>query len=326
MKVNATRDISFKSVYTNKALKKGLEFAADNGALFKASAVVGFSLLRPISIWMTPNTDRENRLLAVAKSLSSSIVGFLLTLGLSIPLSKSIKAIDKNPEKYMNSESISNLKEFAEPLTDSKGYILATQLFKLGLDGLVSIPKSILVVAGMPYIMNKIDKNKNANKSNDKNITFKGSKNYLAKGIGKFLNNKNYQDFANKHKNSNFPMHIVAATDIVATGAFIQQTKSSNKIEENRKKTLMYNSAISTALSIASGYVLDKLLDSPTQKFIDKFKKYNKNDKNLSKQIQGIKIAKPILILGMVYYCLIPFISTFLAENAYKTKNKINVT
>lgn len=28
MKVNSNRDISFKSIYTNKALKKGLEFAA----------------------------------------------------------------------------------------------------------------------------------------------------------------------------------------------------------------------------------------------------------------------------------------------------------
>ena len=33
MKVNSSRDIPFKSIYTNNALKKSFEFAADNGAL-----------------------------------------------------------------------------------------------------------------------------------------------------------------------------------------------------------------------------------------------------------------------------------------------------
>ena len=46
----------------------------------------------------------------------------------------------------------------------------------------------------------------------------------------------------------------------------------------------------------------------------------DKNDKNLAKQVQGIKIAKPFLILGTIYYILIPFISTFLAEKAEKNR------
>ena len=58
-----------------------------------------------------------------------------------------------------------------------------------------------------------------------------------------------------------------------------------------------------------------------TEKFIKKFKDANKNDPNLAKQIEGIKIAKPILIAGVVYYILIPIISTFLADRI-----KINPT
>ena len=55
---------------------------------------------------------------------------------------------------------------------------------------------------------------------------------------------------------------------------------------------------------------------NPTEKFIQKFKEANKLDPNLDKQVEGIKIAKPIILVGCVYYMLIPFISTFLADIA----------
>ena len=37
---------------------------------------------------------------------------------------------------------------------------------------------------------------------------------------------------------------------------------------------------------------------------------------NVEKQVEGIKIAKPILLVGGIYYMVIPFISTFLADRA----------
>ena len=87
--------------------------------------------------------------------------------------------------------------------------------------------------------------------------------------------------------------------------------EKSKKIEEARKKVLEYNAGISTGLSIASGYCIDKLSEKPTEKFIKKFSEINKNDPKLSKYIEGIKIVKPALIFGLVYYAGIPLISTF---------------
>ena len=113
-------------------------------------------------------------------------------------------------------------------------------------------------------------------------------------------------------------MHINAITDTIATSVFISQANNSKKIENERKKALIYNAGISTVLSIAGGYTIDKLLDKPTERFIEKYKTINKHDKNLSKQVQGIKIAKPFLILGTIYYILIPLISTFMADRAEK--------
>ena len=148
-------------------------------------------------------------------------------------------------------------------------------------------------------------------------LTFKAKPNF-AKSIGKLLNKKSVLDFSEKYKDTNFPMHIIAGTDLLATAAFIHQTKKSKKIKEERKPALMYNAGISTILSIVCGYITDKLLDKPTEKFINNFKKANAGKPNLDKQIQGIKIAKPILILGTIYYIFIPFVSTFLAEKAEK--------
>ena len=90
----------------------------------------------------------------------------------------------------------------------------------------------------------------------------------------------------------------------------------SSEIKEERKKTLAYNAAISTGLSILSSYVVDKLLDKPTEKFIENFKKANKGLPNVEKQVEGIRIAKPILIMAGIYYTLIPFLSAFLSEKA----------
>lgn len=330
MKVNSQRDIPFKSIYTNKALKRTLEFASDNGALLKASAVVGFSLLRPIAIMNTPDTDKENRKIATGKSITSSIIGFLMMFGISTPMAKSIDRIDKNPKKFLNKQTIQTLKAQSLILQNSKGYTFATQLFKLGLDTVVAIPKAILVSAGMPYIIELFktkDKNIDSEESVN-NISFKASpqdklaKDKLAKSIGKIINKNWFQKFVNKYKDTNFPMHIMALTDTIATATFIQQTEKSKKIPEERKDALIYNSAFSTGLCIAGGYGIDKLLDKPTENFIKNYRKFNAKEKNLEKQIQGIKITKPILILGTIYYIIIPFISTFLAEKADKRFDK----
>ena len=313
MKVNS--NITFQGLYTNKTFKKGLEFAAENGALFSAATIFGCSVgVRPLSIWMTPHVDKENKKVLCAKSIASSLAGYLMMFGISKPVANSIKKIDKNPEKYLSSKTIQNLKEKNETLQYSKTYTFATQMFKLGLGVVTAIPKALLTVAGLPVIMKKAFPHKQ--ETNRQNINFKGKKDGLAKNIAKVINQDGMQKFSKKYKDSNFPMHIVALTDVLTTATFIHETNRSKKIEEKRKKTLAYNAAISTGLSILSGYIIDKLLDKPTEKFIQNFRKANKGLPNVEKQVEGIRIAKPILIMAGIYYTLIPFMSAFLSEKA----------
>ena len=319
MKVNSQRDISFKSIYTNKAFKRSLEFASDNGALFSAATILGFSTcVRPAAIWLAPKSDKENKKFACAKSISSSGAGFALTYAISRPFANSIKKIDKNPERYLKQDTVKFFTKNEEKLTHSKSYNLATQMFKLGLGLVIAMPKAILTSAGLPYIMQGLFHQKKQEDTNSHNISFKGKGERVTHTIASVIDKKGLQKFSNKYKDSNFPMHIVAATDILNTGAFIYYTKESKKIEERRKKALIYNTAIATGLSILSGYIVDKLLDKPAQKFIENFKKANKGQANLEKQVEGIKIIKPMLILGIIYYTFIPFVSTYMAELADK--------
>ena len=98
------------------------------------------------------------------------------------------------------------------------------------------------------------------------------------------------------------------------------KTAKNKKIEQDRKKALMYNAGISTGLCIAGSYIIDKALKKPTEKFIENFRKANKKSPKLEKYVEGIRVAKPALILGGIYYIIIPVISTFLADRFDKNK------
>ena len=297
-----------QSIYTNRIFKKGLEFASNKSAIFVGSVSLALSTIaRPIAILSTPNTNKENKKYACIKSFASTVVGYGLMLGASLPVSNALKEIDKNKTKYLKPQT---LKRLSTP----KKYAFATQLFNLGLGFLIAIPKSILTCALIPPFMAKIFPKK---ENQQKNISFTGN---LSKGIGKLIDTNAVQKLTEKFHNTNFEQHIMCLTDVVATGAFITQTAKNKKIEQDRKKALMYNAGISTGLCIAGSYIIDKALKKPTEKFIENFRKANKKSPKLEKYVEGIRVAKPALILGGIYYIIIPVISTFLADRFDKNK------
>ena len=314
-----------QQIYTNKILKKSLKFAADNSLLFGATtSFVLSTVARPIAIMATPKTNKENKKYACVRSFASSAAGYLIMLLVSKPFANAVKKIDENPTKYLSEKTIKALKNGEKSLTSSSKYKFATQLFKLGLGFLVVTPKSMLTCALIPPIMSKIFPKKdvtNENSDKKKNVSFTG-KNILAKYVGKIIDSSSVQKLTEKFHNTNFPMHLMAMTDALATGVFIRQTQKSKGIEEDKKCALIYNSAISTGLCIGGGYALNKASEKSTERFIEKFKVANAKSKNLDKYVEGIKIVKPALILGGIYYMIIPFISTFLADRFDNKTNK----
>ena len=302
-------------IYTSKIVKKGLEFAADNSLLFGATAsfVLSAAVRSPI-ILLTPHTDKENKKYACAKSLASSLVNYLAVFAVSMPFAKALKKIDNKPKKFLKQDTIKILQAGEKSLAQSRRYSFATQLFKLGLGFLLAAPKSALTCSLIPSIMSKISPKKDKKTQVSFTGAYDNGVSYLAKCVGKLIDSGFVKNMSEKFCNTNFEHHMMSVTDIFATGAFMLQTSRSKKIEENRKKPLMYNAAISTGFSIAGSYLLSKILDKPTEKFVKKFSSINKNSPKLEKYLEGIKVVKPALILGGIYYIVIPVISTFLAD------------
>ena len=212
-----------------------------------------------------------------------------------------------------------------------------TQIIKLSTGFFTAIPKSMLTLALIPVLMGSIFKTKVQNPKEEKKVqqitpftasnreikeklNFTGNIDKLSKVLGKIIDNKHFQNFAKKYetKDKDIAKHITAATDILLTTSFAVQTNNSKKIKENRKKALIYNNVISTAITLGGGYWLDKMIAKGSTNFIEKFKQINAKDPKLNKYIEGINILRPALIFAGIYYCVLPIFSTYLAEKVDK--------
>lgn len=333
-KINNQKNLqktSFNGFYNNKALIKGLEFASNNGAIFAATTTVILStFIRPFAILATPNANAENKQYACAKSISSSLINLGIVGLITAPVVSAIKNIENNPQKFLNKNTIKNLTENSKTLKSSKPFLFSSQFFKLSSAFLTSVPKAFLTTILIAPIMTHFFGQENIKNNNSNNISFNGKipnqtiyqnlTEQISKLFGKILDKKSMQNFVKKYKDAPLAQHIFSLNDIFLTGLFIGFTKKNKNIKENRKKTLIYNAGISTGLTVAGGYTISKFLDKPTEIFIKKFKMANPNLKNLEKYADGIKNAKASLILGGLYYILMPIVSTMLAEICTKDK------
>lgn len=320
----------FTGLLNNKVLLKGLEKVAEHGTSFAAGTSLVMSLgVRPLAIISTPDVEKENKQYACANSICSGLIKFGIIEAIALPIENAVKNIDKNPEKYLKPETIKTLQNSGK-LVESKSYKLGTQIMKLGTGFVTAIPKSMLTIAFIPIIMDKlfnIRKNKVRKEKNnkDKNVPFTGSFNQkISKGLAKILDNKKFQNFIIKHQNEekNIAKHITAGTDILLTTTFAYQTNKSQKIKENRKKALIYNNVISTVITLAGGYGIDNIIKKRSEKFIEKFSEINKGNPKLHKYLEGINIIRPALIFAGIYYAILPMFSTYMAEKVDKYINK----
>lgn len=310
----------FTGALNNKFLLKGLEKISEHGMTVGAGTSLIMSLgVRPLAIQATPDVEKENKQYAIANSICSGVIKFGMVEALALPIENAVKKIDQNPRKY--------LKNSSKAFVNSRSYELGTQIMKLGTGLVTAIPKSMLTIALIPVIMDKIfnirpnDKKTEmpAEPPADKNLSFKG-KSAIASGIGKVLDNKSVRKLLKKYENQDkdIAKHLSAGTDILLTSSFAWQTNKSDKIKENRKKALIYNNVIATGITLAGGYGVDSLVKEKSAKFVERFAKANKGDPKLHKYIEGINIVRPALIFAAIYYGILPIFSTYMAEKIDK--------
>ncbi len=317
----------FTGLLNNKVLLKSLEKISEHGTSFSAGISLAMSLgVRPLAILTTPDVEKENKQYACANSIASGLIKFGIVEAIALPVENAVKKIDLNPEKYLKSSTIKNLQSSGK-LIESKSYKLAAQILKLGTGFLTAIPKSMLTLALIPIVMDKVfklklknEETKTQNVKSDK-IPFTGRfTEKIPYKLGKIFDNTKLQNFVKKYQNQSedIAKHITAATDILLTSSFAYQTNKSKKIKENRKKALIYNNIISTAVTLTGGYAIDKVIKNKTKNFITKFSEVNKGNPKLHKYIEGINIVRPALIFAAIYYGILPIFSTFTAEKIDK--------
>ena len=330
--VNKNNSPNFKGLYDSRYLKRGLEFASNNGVLFSAfTCVVLSSIFRPIAVLLTPKAKKEDKQYTCARSITSGLLNFGITLAITTPIIKAVDNIANNAGKYLTSKTINALKGKEKTLTQNKGaFGFATQMVKLGSSFLTAGPKAYLSCALVPPLMSMLFKtDRHPNKKADENPKFKFEGNYklsfgnglgqkvtngLSKGISKFFNWEPVQKASNKFHNTNFAQHMFSLNDIYLTALFVKYTNKNKDIKESRKKTLNYNAMLQTGLTIPLTYAIDKLSKKPTEKFLEKLKAANRNDSKINKYVEGVKIAKPVLIMGVLYYVVMPVVCTMLAD------------
>lgn len=330
----------------NKAVLKGLEKISEHGTSFAAGASLLMSLgVRTFSIYNTPDVEKENKFYAMANSITSGIVKFGIVEAIALPIENAVSRIDKNSSKYLTDTTLKNF----SPQTRSYKFI--TQIIKLSTGLLTAIPKSILTIALIPVVMNKIfhynplgdlkkavdnytyknEASKFFDKKNDViEPSFTGNiGDKLSKGISKIINNKRVQKLAQKYEmeDEDIYKHITAMTDILLTSASVWQTNKSDSIKENCKRVLNYNNIINTAVTLMAGYWIDSRIKNRSSALIEQFKQANINNPKLPKYIEGINILRPTIIFAFIYYALLPIFSTYTSEKLDKFINhKTHVT
>ena len=329
-------------ILTNKHLLKGLEKVSEHSSSFGAATALAMSLtLRPLSIMATPDTEKENKQYAAANSICSGLVKFAIIEAIALPLECAVKKIDAKPSKFLKPETMKNLFGNAKDAVSSRSYKLLTQTLKLSVGLITAIPKSMLTIALIPIVMDKIFANKKnkvkgeigvVQESAAPNFTGVDKKPFftggisesVTKGVAHLVDNKPLQKFAIKFQehDKDIAKHISAGTDVLLTAAAVHQTEKSSGIKENRKKALIYNNIISTAVTIGGGYFVDGLMKKSSAKFIEKFKAMNSGYKNIAKCVEGINIIRPAIIFAAIYYGVLPIFSTYLSEKIDKFVEK----
>ena len=323
------------NILKNKTFLKCLEKVSEHGTSFSAGASLLFSsTIRPLSIYATPDTEKENKQYAISNSICSGLVKFGMVEAIALPVENAIKNIDKNQKKYLDTNTLKKL--------PPRSYKLITQTLKLSTGLITAIPKSILTIALIPIIMDKLFSVKKDTPKTymQKKVTFEsfqkspsftgGIYSALSHNIAKIINNPKIQSLAIKYQNKDkdISKHITAGTDILLTGVAVERTHKSNEIKNNRKKALIYNNIISTAFTIVGGYGFDHLIKGKTNKFINRFKELNTGDVKINKYVEGLNIIRPALIFAFIYYGILPIFSTYMGEKIDKfiTKHQTKTT
>lgn len=147
--------------------------------------------------------------------------------------------------------------------------------------------------------------------------------------IGQWGNKK--QEAAKKSNYDKLTKHFSVLVSTVLSSLYVFNTSKSKTIEKDRKPALITNMALVWGISTVSGYLLDNSINKKFDKFLNKVNIFNSKNiefkaKNgnivktvpLKNIVNGLKIAKGLVIFSMMYRYFGPVIATPLADKVSK--------
>lgn len=149
----------------------------------------------------------------------------------------------------------------------------------------------------------------------------------IATLMGKVIDTKQYKNFINWFKDTNFMPHLIAGESIWLTGFYANETRKSKSIEQEQKLPLILNQVITTALCTAGAYLLDGKIKNKMTDLQVVYKKLNPNapKKITESKLTGIKLLAPVVIFTVIYRFIGPVIVTPIANlvsNKIQNNNK----
>lgn len=151
-------------IYTSKVIKNLLSKAANNQMMFSALFALGLTcFLRPATIMATPGQKKnlDDKKFASAHSIASGVIGYVMSIAVSKPISDGIKRISEAPKEYFKktdkdgklvayylSESLES-KKFKR----SKMFDKARTIINMGHETVIAPFKAIITIALIPPIL-----------------------------------------------------------------------------------------------------------------------------------------------------------------------------
>lgn len=153
------------NIYTNQKVKRFLELAHDNPAVFNAFFSLGLTcVLRPASIMVLPSDKKHanDNKYASAHSIASGLIGYGLSVIILSPISKGVKKVGKNLEELIKNPKLAYLK-------DKKAFDVAGKMINMIPETLIAAPRAAITIALIPPILKYVfgwEKKKKDNNTN----------------------------------------------------------------------------------------------------------------------------------------------------------------
>lgn len=139
----------------------------------------------------------------------------------------------------------------------------------------------------------------------------------IARGIARIFESPLLGNIVNNIKDSKMIItHLMVAESALTSALYVRQTLNNKKLDKQHRNTLAINQGLVFGVSTALTYTLDKSIAKWADRMACRFKAVNPmlDAKKLDKCLDGLQVAKSLVIIGFIYRYFSPVVVTPIAN------------